>query len=76
MCVCVCVCVLRVGEGGQGGKLTASLALKICDPTMLPTQYPTKVNDEVSVRLVRPATLDGISVHARKRATTQGTVMK
>ena len=64
------------GKEGQDGKLTASLALKICDPTMLPTQYPTKVNDEVSVRLVRPATLDGISVHARKRATTKGTVMK
>lgn len=68
--------MLRVEGAGEGGKLTASLALKICDPTMLPTQYPIKVNDEVSVRLVRPATLDGISVHARKRATTQGTDMK
>lgn len=43
---------------------------------MFPTQYPTNVKEEVSVRLVRPATFEGIRVQAKKSATTQGTVMK
>lgn len=60
----------------EGGIRTASFARKICDPTMLPTQYPTKVNDDVNVRFVRPATFEGISVQARNSATTLGTVMK
>ena len=54
--------------------LTASCDLKIWLPVMLPTQYPTNVKDEVSVRLVRPAVLDGINVQAKKRDTTNGTV--
>lgn len=43
---------------------------------MLPTQYPTKVNEEVSVLFVRPAVLEGISVHAKKSEMTNGTVIK
>lgn len=38
--------------------------------------HPTKVKDDVNVRFVRPATLDGMSVQARKSAMTKGTVMK
>lgn len=43
---------------------------------MLPTQYPTKVKDEVIVRFVLPATLDGMSVQARNAATIKRGVMK
>lgn len=43
---------------------------------MLPAQYPTKVKDDVKVRLVRPAVFDGMRDHARKSATTKGTVRK
>lgn len=57
-------------------KHTASFAVKICDPTIFPTQYPTKVKDEVSVRLVRPAIFEGIKVQAKNSDTTYGTVMK
>ena len=43
---------------------------------MFPTQYPTKVMEDVSVRFVRPATFEGIRVQARNRPMTQGTVIK
>ena len=43
---------------------------------MFPTQYPTKAIEDVRVRLVRPATFEGIKVHPRNTGMTQGTVMK
>lgn len=43
---------------------------------MLPTQYPTNVNELATVRLVRPGMLDGIRVQAMNMETTKGVVRK
>lgn len=59
-----------------GTYLGASAALKIWDPAIFPTQYPTKVKEEVNVLLVLPATLLGIKVQARNPEMTKGNDMK
>lgn len=43
---------------------------------MFPTQYPTKVNELATVRLVRPGIFEGMSVQAMNIDTTKGVVRK